>query len=176
MRIDKFFVPLFLIIISSLLVSCAQHKPYTTKTDTSYYPFLAEDQYEFFHRQNQISTVPATLAVPPHEIGTLEYDLNAESWWGSWPDEGLYLNHFIAQHAKDILGCGPLPEGTRFTLEPGIYTYKKQKISVSTAMTWELITNLRSICLTKILLPSSYYENDSLYWKLPYSQNKIFSS
>lgn len=162
---------------SVLLMSCiANNESTKLLPNTSYYPYLAEDQYQYFHRQNQISIMPATLAIPSHEIGTLEYELNAESWWGTWPTEGIFFNHFIAQHAKDVLGCGPLPEGTTFVLEPGIYTFKKQKLSISVPMTWQLFTNLDSICRTKIALPGEYYEEDSIYWKLPYSKNRVFPS
>src|SRR3990167_7626480 len=76
--------------------------------NTSYYPYLSKEQYDFFHKQNIITIIPGGMTIPSHEVGTLEYQLNAENWWGSWPNEVKFANYFLAEQAKRILGCCPL--------------------------------------------------------------------
>ena len=142
--------------------------------NTSYYPYLSLDQYIYFHRQNFIGLIPGTILIPSHEKNALEYLLNANSWWGSWPSDILFMNFFIAEKAKQILGCGPLKEGTTITIPHGIYTYKQKKVSLAIDLSWRLATDLPTMCLTKSYLEKKFYENDSMYWSLPYSQNRIF--
>jgi hypothetical protein len=141
--------------------------------NTSYYPYLSQEQYDFFHKQNIISIIPGGIIMPSHEVGTLEYQLNAENWWGSWPNEVKFTNYFLAEQGKRILGCGPLKMGAEFNVPAGIYTYKQKKISLASALTWKLTANIETMCLTKSYLPLEYYSHDSIYWMVSHSQNRI---
>ena len=161
----KIFSLLFFLLASCLLLtSCKKEIALPSDKNISYYPYLAQSDYILLHRTNQIGVIPNTIAIPPHEIGTLEYELNANNWWGGWPNEGAYLNAFIAEKAKKDIGCGPFKEDTLFTLKAGIYTYRHEKISVAAPITWQLRTDVESICRTATRLPTKYYTYDSLYW------------
>jgi hypothetical protein len=176
---NKFFLVAISIIAALFLTACETNQERyqelikKSAKDTSYYPYFAKNQYEFLHKQNSIGIIPGSVIIPSHEVGTLEYQMNASSWWGSWPNDVVFTNYFFAEQAKRKLGCGPLKQGTIFTIPTGIYTYKQQKISVANPLTWQLTTDICTMCLTQSYLPIHYYKSDSIYWVAPYSQNRI---
>lgn len=165
MHAKIFSLLLFLLASCLLLTGCKKELSLPSDKNISYYPYLAESDYILLHRKNQIGVIPDTIAIPPHEIGTLEYELNSNNWWGGWPAEGAYLNAFIAEKIKTNMGCGPFKEGMLFTLKPGIYVYRENKISVAAPIIWQLKTNVESICRTATRLSTKYYIYDSLYWE-----------